>query len=206
MDKFTQYQTFCSVIETGSFVNAAAELGMSKAAVSRYVSELENHLRVRLLQRTTRRMSLTEEGELFYARCRSLLSEIDEAENEVSSRSQEVSGQLRVNVPVSFGIRYLARLWHGFHELYPGVRLDITLSDRVVDLVDDGYDLAIRIARLSSSSLVSRQLSSTRMVLCAAPGYLEKYGRPQQPLDLTRHKTISYSYWAEGNEWRFDGP
>ena len=206
MDRFLEMQTFCAVVDSGSFVKASEALKVSKAAVSRYISDLETRLGVRLLQRTTRRLSLTEEGILFNERCRDLLSELEEAENEVSSRGVEVSGLIRVNAPVTFGTMHLAQLWDQFHLLYPKVELDVTLSDQIVDLVDDGFDLAIRIAKLASSSLVSKQLSSTHMILCASPRYIEQYGLPKQPLDLVHHETISYSYWATGSEWHFNGP
>ena len=184
MNKFIEMQSFRAVVNSGSFVKAADELGVSKAAVSRYVSDLESRLGVRLLQRTTRRLSLTEEGEIFNNRSRDILAELEEAENEISSRSSSVSGQIRVNAPVSFGIKYLAGLWGKFHDLYPNVTLDITLSDQLVDLLDDNFDIAIRISRLTDSSLISKKLSTTRMMLCASPSYLQKAGEPIQPMGI----------------------
>lgn len=205
MDRFLAMQAFSAVVDAGSFVKAADALGFSKAAVSRYVGELEAHLGVRLLHRTTRRLSLTEEGEVFYARCRELLSGVEEAEAELSTRSGAARGLLRVNAPVTFGIRHLAPLWAKFRERHPEVRLDVTLSDRVVDLVDEGYDLAVRIATLPSSTLISKRLASTRMALCASPEYLKAHGVPRHPNDLSRHTVIAYSYWSTGDEWQFDG-
>jgi DNA-binding transcriptional LysR family regulator len=161
---------------------------------------------VRLLHRTTRRLSLTEEGQVFYARSKVLLAELDEAENEITSRSDLASGLLRINAPVTFGILHLAPLWGVFKAQNPKVTLDITLSDRVVDLLEDGYDLAIRIGTLESSTLVSRQLSSTRVVLCASPQYLAAHGTPVHPGELANHAVIAYSYWSGRDEWRFDGP
>jgi len=206
MDRFLEMQTFCAVVDAGSFVKAADVLGMSKAAVSRYVGELEARLGVRLLHRTTRRMSLTEEGTVFDARCRELLSGVEEAEAELSSRSGAARGLLRVNAPVTFGIRHLAPLWATFRDLHPQVRVDVTLSDRLVDLVDEGYDLAIRIATLPSSTLISKRLATTRIVLCASPQYLKSHGVPNHPSDLADHDVIAYSYWAAGDQWPFDGP
>jgi DNA-binding transcriptional LysR family regulator len=113
---------------------------------------------------------------------------------------------LRVNVPVTFGILHLAPLWDSFHELHPQVRLDVTLSDRVVDVVEEGFDMAIRIASLPSSSLISKRLASTRIVLCASPQYLESHGVPSHPSELTNHEVIGYSYWSGGDSWQFDGP
>lgn len=206
MDRFLEMQTFCAVVDAGSFVGGADALGFSRAAVSRYVGDLESRLGVRLLHRTTRRLSLTDEGELFYARCRELLAGVEEAEAELGSRSGDARGLLRVNVPVTFGVLHLAPLWGAFRERHPQVRLDITLSDRVVDLVEEGYDLAIRIATLPSSTLVSKRLATTRMVLCASPQYLERHGVPRHPAELARHAVIGYSYWSSGDEWHFDGP
>lgn len=206
MDRFLEMQTFNAVVDAGSFVKAADALDISKAAVSRYVGDMETRLGVRLLHRTTRRLSLTDEGQVFYARSKELLAGLDEAEAEITSRSEAASGLLRVNVPVTFGIRHLASLWGQFKDLHPGVTLDITLADRVVDLVEEGYDVAIRIATLESSTLVSRRLASTRMVLCASPHYLEQHGTPTHPAELAQHAVIAYSYWSTRDEWRFEGP
>jgi len=206
MDKFQAMRCFVAVVDAGSFVRAAEALVVSKAAVSRYVSELESHLGVRLLQRTTRRLSLTAEGEVFHARCQTLLADVDEAEAEITSRSGDARGLLKVNVPVSFGILHLAPLWGEFIKRQPKVSFDVTLADRVVDLVEEGYDLAVRIARLPSSTLISRKLSATRLVVCASPKYLKRAGTPKAPQDLARHTVLAYSLLAGGDEWHFDGP
>jgi len=206
MSKFQQMQTFVAVVDAGSFVRAAEALGTSKAAVSRHVGELESRLGVRLMNRTTRRLSLTEDGSVFLERCRGLLAEVDEAEAEITSRSGAASGLLRVNAPVTFGVRHLAPLWGEFMAAYPKVTLEVTLADRIVDLVDEGYDLAVRIATLPSSRLVSRRLSTTRMVLCASPRYLQEHGTPRRPAELAGHEVISYTYWSTRDEWHFDGP
>ena len=206
MDRFLEMQTFAAVVDAGSFVGAADALGLSKAAVSRHVNALESRLGVRLLHRTTRRLSLTEEGEVFLVRCRDLLSGLDEAELEITSRSVTASGMLRVNVPVTFGIRRLAPLWGEFRDRHPQVRLDITLADRVVDLVEEGFDLAVRIGRLDSSSLIGRRLAVTRLLVCASPEYLAIRGMPSHPDELSGHTIIGYSYWSGGDEWRLVGP
>jgi len=207
MDKVQEMASFVAVVEAGSFVRAADAIGLSKAAVSRHVGELEQRLGVRLLQRTTRRVSLTVEGQQFYARCKELLASIDEAEAEVGAHRGEASGLLRINAPLSFGVLHLAPLWGRFAAAHPKVVLDITLSDRIVDLVEEGFDVAVRIAALPSSNLVSRRLATTRVVLCASPEYLARHGTPSHPRELGVHRTISYSYWAGGrNEWKFDGP
>ena len=206
MDKVREMASFVAVVEAGSFIGAADASGLSKAAVSRHVGDLEHRLGVRLLHRTTRRLSLTEEGRAFHQRAKELLGEIDAAEADITSRSAEPAGMIRVNAPLTFGILHLAPLWARFTEAYPGVTLDVILNDRVVDVVEEGYDLAIRIAALPSSTLVSRKLASSRMVLCASPGYLRKHGRPKHPRDIASHLTLSYSYLSTGDEWRFIGP
>lgn len=206
MNKLQQMQTFLAVADAGSFVGASEELGISKTAVSRQVSELETRLGVRLIQRTTRRLALTDDGKFFLHRTRSLLDQIADTEEEISSRGNTVQGALRINAPVSFGIRHLSPLWGHFQQLHPNVRLDVTLSDNVVDLIEEGFDLAVRIGTLADSTLVSRTLTQARLVLCAAPAYLDRNGRPSHPNELSTHQTIGYSYWAGGSSWQFDCP
>ena len=206
MDKFQEMRVFAAVADAASFVRAADALGLSKAAVSRHVSELEQRLGVRLMHRTTRKLSLTPEGEVFLTRCRDILAGIEASEAEISTRSETASGLLKVNVPVSFGIRQLAPLWSEFLAQHPLVTLDVQLADRVVDLVEEGFDLAVRIARLPDSSLISRQLASTRLVLCAAPGYLARRGTPRHPADLAQHDVLGYSLLSMGDQWQFNGP
>ena len=206
MDRFQEMRAFVAVVDRGSFVRAAEALAVSKTAVSRLVGDLEARLGTRLLHRTTRRLSLTPEGEVFHDRCRQLLDGVAEAEAELSAQAGEAIGQLRVNVPVSFGLLHLAPLWPAFMALHPRVMLDVALSDRIVDLVDEGYDLAVRIARLQASSLVSRRLASTRLILCASPQYLSRHGAPAHPSELAHHAVISYALLAMGERWEFEGP
>lgn len=206
MDKFQEMRVFCAVVDAGTFVSAADEVGMSKAAVSRYVSDLEQRLGVRLLHRTTRKLSLTEEGSVFLAWCREILASIEASEAELSTRSKSASGLLKVSVPVSFGIQHLAPLWSEFLAYQPRLSLDVQLADRVVDLVDEGFDVAVRIAKLQDSSLVSRKLASTRLVLCASPDYLEQRGLPAHPSELAQHDVLGYSLLAMGDQWQFEGP
>jgi len=205
MDKFLEIQTYAAVVDLGSFVKAADVLEMSKPTVSRYVSDLEERLGVRLLQRTTRKLSLTEEGRSFYARCKAVLADVQAVESEITSKSLVVNGLIKINVPVSFGLLELAPRWADFMSKYPELTLDITLSDRMVDLVEEGFDLAVRIASLPSSSLISRKLASTKMVLCASPTYIKKHGKPKHPSDLANHAVLSYSLLATGDTWEFDG-
>src|SRR6186713_403694 len=184
MDRFQEMETFVAVVNEGSFIRAAEARGLSKAAISRQLNDLEHRLGVRLLHRTTRRLSLTAEGQAFYARCRELLLSVEEAETEITSQSRAPSGSLRVNAPLTFGVLHLAPLWGRFADLYPKVSLEVTLVDRLVDLVDEGYDLAIRITATPDAALVSRKLASTRLVLCASPTYLQRHGTPTRPAEL----------------------
>jgi DNA-binding transcriptional LysR family regulator len=206
MDRSLEMAAFVAVVDASSFVGAVDTLRISKAAVSRYVDSLEQRLGVRLLHRTTRKLSLTEEGRLFYQRAREILGAMDDAEAEVSSRTQAPSGLVRVNVPLSFGMSHLAPLWGDFMSEYPRIDLDVTLNDRVVDLVEEGYDLAVRISTLPDSSLVCRKLAETEMLLCASPDYLERHGAPTHPKELAAHRVLAYTLFAGRDEWQFAGP
>jgi len=206
MDRFLEMQTFVAVVEAGSFVRGADAMQVSKSVVSRVVGELEARLGVRLLQRTTRRLSLTPEGTLFFQRCKDLLSDVVSAEAEVTEHAGHVMGELRVSAPVTFGLLQLAPLWPAFMARHPHLVLDVTLGDRVVDLVDEGFDLAVRIAQLHNSSLVSRRLASTRLVLCASKRYLKAHPKITHPSQLADHPVFTYSLLATGECWHFNGP
>jgi DNA-binding transcriptional LysR family regulator len=206
MDRFKEMQNFVAVVEAGSFVGAGEALRISKAAVSRSVIELEARLGARLLQRTTRRLSLTEAGQAYYARCKAILADVDEADSAVGAVTGHPAGRLRVNAPFSFGILHLAPLWGPFMERYPDLELEVSLADRLVDVVDEGYDAVIRISDMADSSLVYRRLASTRVRLCASPEYLARHGSPADVDAIARHPVIAYSYAAQGDVWRFDTP
>jgi DNA-binding transcriptional LysR family regulator len=201
-----QLASFVAVVNAGSFVGATDALGLSKAAVSRHVTDLEAQLGVRLLHRTTRRLSLTDEGQRFHARATELLAAAGELEAETSAGSGEAAGVLRINAPLTFGNLHLAPLWPGFIAANPKVTLDITLNDRVVDLVEEGYDVAVRITNLASSQLVSRRLATTRVVLCASPAYLAAHGAPSHPAERAAPRVVSYASWTGGDDWRYTGP
>lgn len=202
MDRLRAYEVFVTVVSRGSFTRAADALDTSPANVTRYVNELEAHLGTRLLNRTSRRLSLTEGGETLYARCKAILDDVVETEGLVSASSVEPRGRLRINAPVSFGTLHLAPLWPDFMRQYPRVELDVTLIDRVVDIVDEGYDLAIRISRAGSVSHAARKLATSRNIMCASPDYLARNGYPTTPLDLMEHRCIGYAYAATGDEWQ----
>lgn len=206
MDRLQEMATFVAVVEAGSFIGAADASGLTKAAASRHVAALEQRLGARLLHRTTRRLSLTDEGQRFYAQAKDLLASLEEIENEAASRTADAVGRLRINAPLTFGVMHLAPLWTRFIDQNPKVSLDVSLNDRVVDLIEEGYDLAVRITNLTPSQLVSRPLAITRMVTCAAPAYLRKHAAPVHPQDLLAHRVVSYSYWQTGDEWTFAGP
>lgn len=206
MDKFEQIRVFVAVIDASSFVRAGSALGLSKQSVSRHVSDLEARLGVRLLNRTTRNVAPTPEGRDYGERCRALLADMADADAEIALRAGEPTGLLKLAVPQTFGVMHLAPLWPKFMAMHPKVTLDVNLGDRVVDIVDEGVDLAVRIARLPSSSLVSRKLASTRVILCASPAYLRARGSPERPADIARHDTIAYSLLSTGEHWEFTGP
>ncbi|MEL4238227.1 LysR family transcriptional regulator [Shewanella xiamenensis] len=206
MSQINEMKAFLAVTETGSFVAAAEKSGVSTTALSRWVMQLEQRLGVRLLHRTTRRLSLTVEGERFAERCSDILQQLAEAEAELSAQASQISGRLRLNVPVSYGIRFLAPLWASFKQQNPAIELDVVLTDRLTDMVEEGFDLAVRIGRPASSSLISRPLHQLKMQLCAAPEYIHTAGLPTEPSELSAHKVIAYSYWGSGNDWSFSGP
>lgn len=204
MDRFREMETFLAVVECGSFVAAAEKLRISKSVVSRIVQDLELRLGGRLLNRTTRRLSLTDVGQAYYQRSKQILDEVAEAEQVVGKDRQAVLGVLKISAPLTFGTLHLAAHWGNFLKQHPLLELDITLLDRRVDLVGEGYDLAIRIApQQDDSSLVSRKLASSRMVMCAAPAYLERHGTPQSLDEIAKHEFIGYSYLPSGDFWKF---
>jgi len=206
MDRFMAVKTFAKVVELGSFARAAERLGLSTSAVSRQVSELESHLDARLLNRTTRRLSLTEAGQSFYEHSVQLLSDLEDAEASVRLAAAEPKGTLRLTCGVSFGTRYLTPALAEFGALHPNLVLDLDLSDRIVDLVEDGFDLAIRIGQLGSQGMVSKRIGWTQIVCCASPAYLARRSEPiQTPADLVQHECLSYTNVGMPNTWAFDG-
>lgn len=205
MDTLTGMRVFRRVVERGSFSAAAADLELSNGAVSKHIGQLEAHLGARLLNRTTRRLSLTEAGRAYYERCVRLLDDLDEAERAVRQMHAAPRGRLKISAPMSFGILHLAPALPEFGVRYPEVELDVVLNDRFVDLIEEGYDVALRIITdLPDSTLVARRLASIRRVVCAAPVYLERHGVPMTPEDLKRHHCLIYS--LTGDDWWFDGP
>lgn len=194
---------FVRVVEAKTFTAAAERLGWSKSVVSRRLSDLEERLGVRLLNRSTRRLSLTEAGQAYYERCTRILADVEETEEAVASLQTEPRGQLRVNAPMTFGIRHLAPAITAFMEAHPRVDVDLVLNDRFVDLIDEGFDLALRIGTLADSMLVARKLAVCRRVACASPAYIAAHGAPEAPGDLADHDCLIYTNSASPDLWRF---
>jgi DNA-binding transcriptional LysR family regulator len=203
MDRLQSLRVFTQVVETGSFSAAAARLGLSPTATSRHVAELEGHLQTRLLNRTTRRVSLTESGRLFHERCVQVLADLEEAEQEAARAAIVPRGTIKLTTSVNFGVRNVAPAIAAFVAAHPDVRFDVSLSDRIVDLVEEGFDLAIRIGAGGSESLVGRKLGETRLVACASPAYLAAHDAPRTPEDLQRHNCFTYEYGSPRDLWRF---
>ncbi len=205
MDRFAAMTAFARVAETRSFSEAARRLRSSKSMVSRQIMALETDLGARLFHRTTRSLTLTEAGQGYYERVSRILADVDEANLSVSRLQAAPRGRLRVNAPMSFGVRHLAPALPDFLARHPEVEIDMTMNDRFVDLIDEGYDMAVRIGRLTDSALVARKLAPLRRVVCASPAYLAARGVPRTPADLTAHDCLSYSNMAISDEWSFVG-
>jgi DNA-binding transcriptional LysR family regulator len=206
MDRLTNMMTFVEVVEAGSFTAASDKKGLSRAVVSKYVMQLEEHLNARLLNRTTRQLSLTEIGRLYYEQCKSILAEIEEVEACASEASANPRGQLSVNAPMSFGVLHLGPAIAAYCKRYPLVQISLDLNDRLVDVVAEGYDVVIRIAQLRDSSFIAREIAPCRRVLCASPDYLKTYGVPKVPQDLTLHRCLCYTNHPNENIWTMNGP
>lgn len=203
MDTLPDLAVFAQVVEHGSFTAAAEHLELSKAAVSKYVARLERTLGARLLNRTTRRLTLTEAGEALYRRAGAALAELVAAQEEVVELTGEPRGRLRVTAPVHFGEAVLAPLIGAFCRRYPQITLDLDLDNHIVDLVKGRFDLGVRITTLESSSLVARRLAEVHSVTCASPDYLARRGRPESPAELREHDCLSYSLERTPSEWHF---
>ncbi|MBW3567411.1 MAG: LysR family transcriptional regulator [Proteobacteria bacterium] len=203
MDRISDLAVFVAVIEQGSFTAAAEHLALSKAAVSKYVSRLEKRLGARLMNRTTRRLTLTEAGQALFDRASVAIADLEAAESDVVALTGTPRGRLRMTVPTHFGEVFLAPLLAGFRQRYPDVELDLDLDNRIVDLVQEGFDLGIRITQLGPSSLVARKLAEVRMVTVASPVYFAARGTPATPSELREHECLIYGLDRTPGEWRF---
>lgn len=201
MDKLTAMSVFRAVAESGSFAKASEKLGISTTSASRHVGDLEHSLGIPLLHRSTRKISLTECGTLYYERCCQHLDDIAATELAVAGDCAAVSGSLRLSVPYSFGNSFLAPRITRFMDLYPELKIEMLFSDRIVDLAQDGIDVAVRISSSVSGMYVAKHLAIIRTALCASPDYLARAGMPRHPDDLARHNCLCYSNLATGNVW-----
>lgn len=203
MDIVVGMRTFVAVVDSGSFTTAAERLDMSTALVSKYVGQLEERLGARLLNRTTRSLALTEIGESYFERCKQVIDDFDELEGAVRNKRSVASGKLVVTAPVTFGEMYLASAIVDFLQQQPAITVDLRLTDRFVNLVDEGVDIAIRISGLEDSTLIARRLASTCLRVCAAPSYLKEHGTPARPGDLAGHACIVDRNFRNGARWPF---
>ena len=202
MDKLNAISVFCKVIETQSFTQAANQQNISVAMVSKLVSQLEEHLKTRLLQRTTRKMVPTEAGMLYYQRCQAILLDSSEADSSISYMATSLQGNLLISVPRDFGLLYISPNLSKFIELHPNLHVEIEFEDKRVDLVAEGYDLALRIGYMQDSSLVARKISSSPMHFVASPSYLEARGTPLTPDDLEYHQGLLYKSSLNQVHWQ----
>ena len=203
MDTLEGMRTFSAVVTEGSFSRAAQRLDRSPQLVSKYVAQLEARLGVRLLNRSTRKLSVTEAGQAYFDRCQGIVAEVDDLEDAVGNMAAAVRGLLKISAPMTFGMHHLTPAIAEFQSTHPELRIDLALDDRVVDIVSEGFDLAIRIANLEASSLVARRLAPINLVVCGSPAYFDKRGRPQTPKDLVDHECLGYTYSSNRDRWRF---
>lgn len=206
MDRLTSMAVFVKAVDLGSFTAAAESLGMSAQLVGKHVRAIEQRLGVRLLNRTTRRQSLTDFGQTFYERSKIVLAEVEIAESLAAETRVVPAGRLRINAPVSFGLKTLAPKLPQYMKRFPKVKVELSLSNRAVDLIDEGYDAVFRVGELSDSGLIARVLAPYRLVLCAAPSYLKNNPPIETPLDLPSHECLVFAYTELRNQWSFDGP
>ncbi|SES28529.1 DNA-binding transcriptional regulator, LysR family [Tranquillimonas rosea] len=206
MDRLTEMEAFATVVDQGGFTDAAKKMGISKSAVSKHVSSLEARLGARLLNRTTRRVSPTEIGLAYYDRARRVLNDAGEADSLVTSMQSAPSGLLRISVATDFGVNHLSPILGAFLTEYPDITVNMVLNNRYVELISEGFDMAIRIGELEDSTLRARKLTETTRRMVGAPKYFEKYGRPTKIDDLNDHKLLHYSSQSNGAVWKLTAP
>jgi len=202
MDLLRAIKAFSQVVDSKSFVKAAERLDLSTTAISKYVADLERHLQTRLLQRTTRRLGLTETGRAFHERCVQILAELEEAEREAAQEAIVPRGTIRLTTSVNFGTHQVTPAIAAFLARHAEVKFDVSLSDRIVDIVEEGFDVAIRIGGTGGQNLVARKLGEARLIACASPDYIARHGAPATPEDLVRHNCLTYEY-ALRDAWAF---
>ena len=205
MDKLTGLRAFVSVVEHRGFAEAGRALRLSRSAVSKHVGDLERELGVQLLSRTTRRVTPTDLGQLYFERVSVVLADLDDADRVAMEQQAVPSGLLRVNAPMSFGTMVLGPIIARFMVAHPQIRVQVSLSDQAVDPVQDGLDVTLRIADLPSSSMIARRIVPIARLVCASPAYLQQHGTPMHPRDLRDHATLAYGYLSTGNQWKLSG-
>lgn len=203
MNKFADLEALVAVVESGSFSAAGERLGVAKSVVSRRISQLEKRLDSRLLIRTTRRLSLTEAGRHFYQRAVQILADIDDAEQSVASEMAELRGAIKLAAPLSFGLSHLSNAITDFLNEHPAIELNLDLNDRNINLVEEGFDMAVRIGEMADSNLVARRIGVSRSVSCASKAYLEQYGTPTHPDQLNQHIGLQYSNVSYKQQWQY---
>lgn len=207
MDLVESMRAFRQVIDSNGFAAAARSMNLTRSTVSKQVAALENEIGAQLLIRSTRTISATDVGQVFYDRCVAILEDIDEAISAVGQIEGTPSGRLRINAPMTFGTMYVNAAVVEFMSLYPDVVIELALNDRFVDPIEEGFDVTIRVSEPSAAtSLIHRPISTSRRVICASPRYLKANGAPEHPQELQRHRCLNYGYHTTGSVWRFAGP
>ncbi len=207
MNKFESIRAFTKVVDAGGFAAAAREMGLSRSVVNRSVRQLENELGAQLFHRSTRRVTPTENGIAFYRRCLQILSELDEAISAVTELQEKPTGDLRVNAPMSFGTLHLSDVVADYMIAYPEVHVELMLSDRFVNPLEEGFDVSVRVGEPhSSTGLITKEITNAKRVLCASPDYIRTYGEPANPTELRSHRCLHYGYQESGSHWRLYGP
>jgi len=206
MGRFADIEALTAVVEAGSFSAAGERLGIAKSVVSRRISQLERRLGCRLLHRTTRRLSLTDTGKNYYQRAVQILADLDDAELSVTEETTELRGSIKLAAPQSFGLMHLSDAITGFLREHPAIELNLDLNDRRINLVEEGFDMAVRIGELQDSTLVARRLGTVRDITCASRAYLERYGEPLNPDELHQHTGLQYSNISYRQQWHYQAP
>ncbi|TQV74253.1 LysR family transcriptional regulator [Exilibacterium tricleocarpae] len=202
MNRFDAMEVYVAVVEAGSLSAAAERLNLAKSAVSRRIAELENHLGVQLLTRTTRRQTLTDTGRAYYQQCLRILNDVAELESSIASQTSALKGRLRIAAPLTFGVYHLTQAINEFIARHPAIEFDLDFNDRLIDLVHEGFDVSLRIGSLENSSMIARRLAAIHHVVCASPNYLKTRGRPQHPDELRGHRVIHYSNLPDSS-WHY---